>query len=83
MTKVVKMPALYKVTAHTEYIFDKEQLDWWLNNLKRGVPENKVSELKRKGITSYATEMAPLNRGLTTWKICLTKNTRKKDVNYG
>ena len=77
------MSALYKVTTHTEYIFDKETLDWWLDNLRRGVPGNKVAELKRKGIASYASEIAPLNRDLTTWKICLAKKTGKKGGKNG
>ena len=39
--------------------------------------KNLITELKRKGTASYASELAPLNRGLTTWKICLAKNTGK------
>ncbi len=74
------MSALYKVTTRTEYTFDKETLDWWLDNLRRGVPGNIVAELKRTGTASYATELAPLDRGLTTWKICLAKKTCKKDA---
>jgi len=63
------MEKRYKVKIQTEYEFDKEGLDYWLNMHSGYTPDYYIQELKQKGESSFVSGNGKYGVAATTAKI--------------